>query len=84
LLERLCQLHNFQFQGNCETKFEIISIVTMVMAKHIQDAKGGILFVDEAYRLICMKMKSPSESSLLYGFKLHPSCSIEVIGELHH
>jgi len=122
------------------------------MAQQIQDAEGGILFVDEAYRLIpmqksddkdyglealeeimsvmdsgkivvifagycepmkrviasndgfCrrvtkffyfddfsttelaeilhMKMKSPSESSLLYGFKLHPSCSIEVIGEL--
>jgi hypothetical protein len=123
----------------------------MIMAQQIQDAEGGILFVDEAYRLIpmqksddkdyglealeeimsvmdsgkivvifagycepmkrviasngfCrrvtkffyfddfsttelaeilhMKMKSPSESSLLYGFKLHPSCSIEVIGEL--
>ncbi|KAG2657646.1 hypothetical protein PVAP13_1KG182400 [Panicum virgatum] len=104
--------------------------------RKIQDAEGGILFVDEAYRLIpmqksddkdyglealeeimspmkrviasndgfCrrvtkffyfedfsttelaeilhMKMKNPSESSLLYGFKLHPSCSIEVIGEL--
>ncbi|CAL5058966.1 unnamed protein product [Urochloa decumbens] len=120
--------------------------------RKIQDAEGGILFVDEAYRLIpmqksddkdyglealeeimsvmdsgkivvifagycepmkrvitsndgfCrrvtkffyfddfsttelaeilhMKMKSPSESSSLYGFKLHPSCSIEVIGEL--
>nr|CAB3446350.1 unnamed protein product [Digitaria exilis] len=120
--------------------------------RKIQDAEGGILFVDEAYRLIpmqksddkdyglealeeimsvmdsgkivvifagycepmkrvitsndgfCrrvtkffyfddfsttelaeilhMKMKSPSESSLLYGFKLHPSCSIEVIGDL--
>ena len=124
----------------------------MITSQQIQDAEGGILFVDEAYRLIpmqksddkdyglealeeimsvmdsgklvvifagycepmkrviasndgfCrrvtkffyfedfsttelaeilhMKMKNPSESSLLYGFKLHPSCSIEVIGEL--
>ncbi|KAG0539278.1 hypothetical protein BDA96_03G309200 [Sorghum bicolor] len=36
----------------------------------------------ELTEILHMKMKSPSESSLLYGFKLHPSCSNEVIGEL--
>jgi ATP-dependent Clp protease ATP-binding subunit ClpA len=122
------------------------------MFQQIQDAEGGILFVDEAYRLIpmqksddkdyglealeeimsvmdsgkivvifagycepmkrvitsndgfCrrvtkffyfddfsttelaeilhMKMNNLNDSSLLYGFKLHPSCSIDAIAEL--
>ncbi|AQK59336.1 AAA-type ATPase family protein / ankyrin repeat family protein [Zea mays] len=36
----------------------------------------------ELAEILHMKMKSPSDCSLLYGFKLHPSCSIEAIGEL--
>ncbi|KAL6888128.1 hypothetical protein ACP4OV_009154 [Aristida adscensionis] len=36
----------------------------------------------ELAEILHMKMNSPSESSLLYGFKLHPSCSIEGIGKL--
>ncbi|KAK7245461.1 hypothetical protein RIF29_40307 [Crotalaria pallida] len=80
----------------------------------IQEAEGGILFVDEAYGLIPMQKSDDkdyglealeeimsvmdrgkivvifaelaeillAEDSLLYGFKLHPSCSIEALAAL--
>ncbi|KAF0932948.1 hypothetical protein E2562_013141 [Oryza meyeriana var. granulata] len=36
----------------------------------------------ELAEILHLKMNNPSESSLLYGFKLDPTCSIEAIGEL--
>jgi hypothetical protein len=36
----------------------------MIMAKQIQDAEGGILFVDEAYRLIPMQKSDDKDYGL--------------------
>ncbi|KAL5208311.1 hypothetical protein ABZP36_032746 [Zizania latifolia] len=36
----------------------------------------------ELAEILHLKMSNPAESSSLYGFKLDPSCSIEVVGEL--
>jgi hypothetical protein len=36
----------------------------------------------ELAEILHMKMNSLNDSSLLYGFKLHPSCSIDAIAEL--
>jgi hypothetical protein len=36
----------------------------------------------ELAEIMHLKMNTPSDTSLLCGFKLHPSCSVESVGEL--
>lgn len=36
----------------------------------------------ELAEIMHLKMNRPSDTSLLYGFKLHPSCSVKAVGEL--
>ncbi|XP_062223573.1 uncharacterized protein LOC133922307 [Phragmites australis] len=70
------------FAGYCEPMKRVISSNDGFCRRVTKFFYFDDFSTTELAEILHMKMNCPSESSLLYGFKLHPSCSIEVIGEL--